>query len=573
MDEATVFHNEPMEEFEGSDDEDGGEKSGGSKAARIGRKKIKIEFIEDRSKRHITFSKRKAGIMKKAYELSTLTGTQILLLVASETGHVYTFATSKLQPLITKPEGKHLIQLCLNAPEPPPGMATSNAVPLGTPSASAWTPMPGFGIQQHQQQQQQQQQHQQQQQQPNPAYSQQQQPQQQLQQPQTQQPQAQQPSQPQQHIVTSPQIQQYPGGIITPIQSPMRSFSFHNHPAPPPPPIPMPQSGYFQQHVFHGPRVSNPSNPVTTPPSASSVSSGSSTENISGDASQQQQQQQTQQQQQQQQQQHQQHQQSLSSDSTVAYNTYSSATLPLPTEPQPIPQAKPYWMQNAFMSSSPDTMPPNPATTMMMFPSSTFSASPSPSSAWTPASTVASGSSYGGTTSMVVGSPDAGSTGTSMTSLLLSSTPPASASPPIPLIHAQLSGNTLLMHPTQHHHLDPTGGASSIMQHSRTASTSSTSSNSTGLSYLQGMPQTYYATPPHQAPQTTPQQQQQQQQYYQAQQAWGSTGNEGFTGLMMGTGTAGVYGADNATGSGSGGVLGKRKSVDGEDGVAGGAAE
>lgn len=41
----------------------------------------------------------------------------MLLLVASETGHVYTFATPKLQPLITKPEGKNLIQACLNAPD------------------------------------------------------------------------------------------------------------------------------------------------------------------------------------------------------------------------------------------------------------------------------------------------------------------------------------------------------------------------------------------------------------------------------------------------------------------------
>lgn len=38
--------------------------------------------------------------------------------MASETGHVYTFATPKLQPLITKPEGKNLIQACLNAPDP-----------------------------------------------------------------------------------------------------------------------------------------------------------------------------------------------------------------------------------------------------------------------------------------------------------------------------------------------------------------------------------------------------------------------------------------------------------------------
>lgn len=82
-----------------------------------GRRKIEIAFIEDKSRRHITFSKRKSGIMKKAYELATLTGTQVLLLVASETGHVYTFATPKLQPLITKSEGKNLIQACLNAPD------------------------------------------------------------------------------------------------------------------------------------------------------------------------------------------------------------------------------------------------------------------------------------------------------------------------------------------------------------------------------------------------------------------------------------------------------------------------
>jgi hypothetical protein len=46
-----------------------------------------------------------------------LTGTQVLLLVVSETGLVYTFTTVKLQPIVTKPEGKNLIQACLNAPD------------------------------------------------------------------------------------------------------------------------------------------------------------------------------------------------------------------------------------------------------------------------------------------------------------------------------------------------------------------------------------------------------------------------------------------------------------------------
>jgi len=42
------------------DDDDDDEKPGGRE-----RRKIDIKFIQDKSRRHITFSKRKAGIMKK----------------------------------------------------------------------------------------------------------------------------------------------------------------------------------------------------------------------------------------------------------------------------------------------------------------------------------------------------------------------------------------------------------------------------------------------------------------------------------------------------------------------------
>ena len=116
-----------------ADDDDDDDEKGGRE-----RRKIEIKFISDKSRRHITFSKRKAGIMKKvtlqktldksnrsksltgwrikAYELSVLTGTQVLLLVVSETGLVYTFTTPKLQPLVTKPEGKNLIQVRLTPP-------------------------------------------------------------------------------------------------------------------------------------------------------------------------------------------------------------------------------------------------------------------------------------------------------------------------------------------------------------------------------------------------------------------------------------------------------------------------
>ncbi|PVU94423.1 hypothetical protein BB561_002553 [Smittium simulii] len=100
------------------------------------RRKIKIEYIEDKGRRHITFSKRKAGIMKKAFELSTLTGTQVLLLVVSETGLVYTFTTPKLQPIVTKPEGKNLIQSCLNVPDAVEHTQSASLEPKSVSNAS-----------------------------------------------------------------------------------------------------------------------------------------------------------------------------------------------------------------------------------------------------------------------------------------------------------------------------------------------------------------------------------------------------------------------------------------------------
>ncbi|KAG6377069.1 hypothetical protein JVT61DRAFT_1119 [Boletus reticuloceps] len=163
------------------DDEDEEEKPKDKKA---GRRKIKIEFIQDKSRRHITFSKRKAGmqspsfalsrffltmllhfrrhnekgidivcaspiayltLVPQAYELSTLTGTQVLLLVVSETGLVYTFTTAKLQPLVTQPEGKNLIQACLNSSNQASPHGPN--VPVGAPMnrSTQSIPMPPAG--------------------------------------------------------------------------------------------------------------------------------------------------------------------------------------------------------------------------------------------------------------------------------------------------------------------------------------------------------------------------------------------------------------------------------------------
>lgn len=54
-----------IEQMIPDDFEDSEEDMTSGKEKRTGRRKIKIEYIEDKSRRHITFSKRKAGIMKK----------------------------------------------------------------------------------------------------------------------------------------------------------------------------------------------------------------------------------------------------------------------------------------------------------------------------------------------------------------------------------------------------------------------------------------------------------------------------------------------------------------------------
>lgn len=164
------IHNTTQANPPDDDDDDDVPSSGKTQKER---RKIEIKFIQDKSRRHITFSKRKAGIMKKAYELSVLTGTQVLLLVVSETGLVYTFTTPKLQPLVTKPEGKNLIQVCLNAPEEGLGgdqdqsdgeqgesPDQSPAPPVASaPSAAAPAPVSQQQLHQAQQAQQAQQQH------------------------------------------------------------------------------------------------------------------------------------------------------------------------------------------------------------------------------------------------------------------------------------------------------------------------------------------------------------------------------------------------------------------------------
>lgn len=82
--------------------------------ADLPKQKYPIKYIENKTRRHVTFGKRRHGIMKKAYELSVLTGANVLLLVLSNNGLVYTFTTPKLEPVVREEEGKQLVWKCLN---------------------------------------------------------------------------------------------------------------------------------------------------------------------------------------------------------------------------------------------------------------------------------------------------------------------------------------------------------------------------------------------------------------------------------------------------------------------------
>lgn len=53
--------------------------------------------------------------MKKAHDLSLLTRSQVLLLIVGENGHLHSFSTPKLKPIVTGHE--YLINKYLNSSE------------------------------------------------------------------------------------------------------------------------------------------------------------------------------------------------------------------------------------------------------------------------------------------------------------------------------------------------------------------------------------------------------------------------------------------------------------------------
>ncbi|EYU39020.1 hypothetical protein MIMGU_mgv11b017468mg [Erythranthe guttata] len=59
------------------------------------RGKTQMKRIEKASSRQVTFSKRRNGLLKKAYELSVLCDAEVALIVFSPSGKLYEFSSSR----------------------------------------------------------------------------------------------------------------------------------------------------------------------------------------------------------------------------------------------------------------------------------------------------------------------------------------------------------------------------------------------------------------------------------------------------------------------------------------------
>ncbi|PIN01410.1 MADS box transcription factor [Handroanthus impetiginosus] len=66
------------------------------------RGKVEMKRIEKASSRQVTFSKRRNGLLKKAYELSVLCDAEVALIIFSQKGRLYEFSSSNIQRSIQK---------------------------------------------------------------------------------------------------------------------------------------------------------------------------------------------------------------------------------------------------------------------------------------------------------------------------------------------------------------------------------------------------------------------------------------------------------------------------------------
>ena len=68
----------------------------------MGRKKIAIKRITEERTRQVTFSKRKFGLMKKAYELSVLCNCEVGLILFTQNNKLFQFSSTDMDQLLLR---------------------------------------------------------------------------------------------------------------------------------------------------------------------------------------------------------------------------------------------------------------------------------------------------------------------------------------------------------------------------------------------------------------------------------------------------------------------------------------
>ncbi|CAI8609699.1 unnamed protein product [Vicia faba] len=70
------------------------------------RGKTQLKLIENESYRQVTFSKRRNGLLKKAFELSVLCDAEVALIVFSSTGKLHEFSSSSINKTVERYQRK-----------------------------------------------------------------------------------------------------------------------------------------------------------------------------------------------------------------------------------------------------------------------------------------------------------------------------------------------------------------------------------------------------------------------------------------------------------------------------------
>ena len=76
------------------------------RSLKMGRKKISIARISDERNRQVTFTKRKFGLMKKAYELSVLCDCEISVIIFNSHNKLFQYASTDMDKVLLKYTGE-----------------------------------------------------------------------------------------------------------------------------------------------------------------------------------------------------------------------------------------------------------------------------------------------------------------------------------------------------------------------------------------------------------------------------------------------------------------------------------